>query len=608
MAAKGKTVFSSLEQYAQALSNGAVPVGKDMVFTACRDHSATRSDSATGISADSSYSVRVHHDRIAQLLRSQYTRQELQTLRSQTSDIRRIAVVKKPWGTFINAASFSSEEEAAATNYDAIWVRDSIWGYYALAAQSDRSEDAKAVLLTQLDYMSSQSAHIDRVIASPELLDMPEPAASMNAVHIRFNAQSPDYDDVMEDGEPQLWTHKQNDALALLISAAVSAFLDGTITLGELTQPVSRVSASTPPDTHRSSVQRQAGDPADQCAGDCRLAAIARLVAYLNAAKFYQMEDSGAWEEELRRNTSSIGIAVSALEDLKDLLSLEATHDGLCTQETRTGEACEDFSKEEDFSKAYGQLITELGLEKLAGIDAISELIAQGNAVIHRQIRLGGESPDYAADDPRYRQADAALLSLIYPAHPRELSIAERLRILDIVASLVGDVGIRRYRHDTYQSGNFWWNDIKTDADPESHAKRESGFIEGTEAEWFFDSWYAKCALIVAKEIEDAAPRTPVGQEKSRIVVSDDTPKILRQTALRHMNRALGQITGEGMLSADGKEVAANLLPESYNHIVDTRPGSQQSWPVPSPIAPLNWAKASLTLCLEEFLQTTKER
>jgi hypothetical protein len=243
-------------------------------------------------------------------------------------------------------------------------------------------------------------------------------------------------------------------------------------------------------------------------------------------------------------------------------------------------------------------VVSALHLGGLAGAESISTLIEKGNEVLHRQLRMGGESPDYPVDDARYRQADAALLSLIYPCRPKGLDLAEELHILQIVGSLIGDFGIRRYLHDTYQSANFWWHDIKPDADPESHAKREAEFVRGTEAEWFFDSWYATCCLVVAKEMEAGGMRTglPAGASVS--------PEMLRNAAVRHLNRALGQITGDGMVSADGKPVGPDLLPESYNRIVARHDdGKVLTWAVPSPIAPLNWAKASLTLCLQEFLQ-----
>lgn len=66
-------------------------------------------------------------------------------------------------------------------------------------------------------------------------------------------------------------------------------------------------------------------------------------------------------------------------------------------------------------------------------------------------------------------------------------------------------------------------------------------------------------------------------------------------------NRALGQITGGSTtsrgLAADGRPVSPLALPESYNVIVS---GDAQYF-VPSPITPLNWAKACLMLALEEL-------
>jgi hypothetical protein len=502
------------------------------------------------------YTARVFNDAIGGLLKSVYSKGDLEKLASATAGPRSIGVVRKPWGAFIGAASFDSDETAESTNYDAVWVRDSIWGYLALASDPGGREDAKAVLLTQLDYMASQAKRIDRAIASPELLDLPAPDGDMNAAHIRFDSGSEDFADVMSGGEPQMWTHKQNDAIGLLIGAAVNAHEDGLVRTDDF------LAAGT------------------GC--DCtRLAAVVRLVAYLNAVKYYVMEDSGAWEELPRRNTSSIGIVVSALERLRDTLERDAA-----------------------FAGAYTDTAKNLGLEAETGGNALDGLIAKGYATVRRQLSLGGESPDYDADDPRYREADAALLALIWPASPRELGVDEKLTMLANVASLAGPYGVKRYERDNYQSGNFWWHDIKTDTDPESHKKREESFIPGTEAEWFFDSWYAKCCLIVAEEMEETGRDAP-----AESVASPDT---LRANAVKSLNRAFGQITGDGMCSADGKPVPPLATPESYNHIVApgtneggrvAATGERESWPAPSPIAPLNWAKASLTLMLDEFLR-----
>jgi hypothetical protein len=547
-----KSGYRELDTYIAALRGGEAPSGKDVTFT------PTGADGKP----DEAYTVHVFNEEIAGLLRADYSAEDLAGLAAATDDLRRIGVVKRPWGAFIMAASFDSDETAESTNYDAIWVRDSIWGYLALAADPGRQDDAKAVLLTQLDYMASQAERMDRAIKSPKLLDLPGSEGDMNAVHIRFDSGWPDFRDIMDGDAPQRWTHKQNDALGLVIDAALTAYAEGHVALSDLT--AGGASGYGP-----------------------RLTAIARLVAYLNAVKYYTMEDSGAWEELPRRNTSSIGIVVSALEKLDVLLSGKG--------ETATA-----------FADAYLAAADGLGLDRKAGKDAITKLIAKGYDTVRRQLSLGGESPDYEADDPRYRSSDAALLSLIYPACPRELSTGAKLSILDNVGMLIGKYGIRRYEDDNYQSGNFWWHDIRTDADPESHKKRKENFIPGTETEWFFDSWYAKCCLVMASEVEKNAAFFPPPTERSRSLSIDpaSVAGALRQSAVKHLNRALGQITGEGMYAADGRPVPAMAPPESVGHIVaiSGRPGEPgETWPAPSPIAPLNWAKASLTLALGEL-------
>ena len=74
-----------------------------------------------------------------------------------------------------------------------------------------------------------------------------------------------------------------------------------------------------------------------------------------------------------------------------------------------------------------------------------------------------------------------------------------------------------------------------------------------------------------------------------------------RERQLEFFNRALGQITGgtkrNPQLGADGNPVPPFSLPESYNTIIK----ANSQYFAPSPIVPLNWAKASLWLALEEL-------
>ena len=103
----------------------------------------------------------------------------------------------------------------------------------------------------------------------------------------------------------------------------------------------------------------------------------------------------------------------------------------------------------------------------------MNHLIDKGYERITLQLDLGGESPGYLEKDKHYREADAALLNVIYPANLSKINTRRKEQVLKIVKKLAGPYGIKRYEKDNYQSANFWFNDIKTDTDQNSHAKRE---------------------------------------------------------------------------------------------------------------------------------------
>lgn len=483
-----------------------------------------------GSDAVPAYNVIVHSPIIADALKSVYTPNDIDTLLELTAYARNIDVVEKPWGSFIQAASFESEEMGQATLYDSIWVRDSVWAYFALESETETRGDAKKVLLTLLDYMATpaQLERMRQAVANPGILD--GDAGDMKAVHIRFDSNSKTFDDVMENGAPQEWTHKQNDALGLLIDAAVNAFRSGLVTLSELEE-------------------------------NDRLAAIAGLIAYLDAADFHEMEESGAWEELSRRNTSSIALVASAAANLYSLI------------ESPGGR---------NFATAFTKAAESFGAPSAARSSTLVEMIFNGYDTVRAQLALGGESPDYDHEDARYRTADAALLNVIFPAKLDRLPAEDKLSAMDIVYTLAGDYGIARYNNDDYQSANFWFQDIKTDTGENSYEQRRRFFIPDTEAEWFFDSWFALCALLLYEET--------------------DEPEFVA-IATRHLNRALGQLTGEGMLLADGQRGPAAAFPESYNFLVK----DGEAFAAPSPICPLNWAKASLTLALKAFKRVLAE-
>lgn len=474
------------------------------------------------------YSVHVNNPAVAALMRNVYDADAIRRLADATRRTWRVEATERPWGTFVRAAPFESEDMEEETHYDAVWVRDSLWGFLALKA-GDAADDASArrVLLTLWDYMATapQLRRMADAIDDPSLLLGKE--GQMRAVHIRFNSKSVMFDDVEErQGVSQHWTHKQNDALGLLLDTTLAALADGSVTL-------------------------------DDMRANKRFDALVMLFGYLDAAGFWSMEDSGTWEESARLNTSSVALATSAFESLAAALG----EDGAA------------------FAAVFRETAGKLGQGRLLGPDYLSFVVEQGYERIRRQLSLGGESPDYWYGDPRYRKSDAALLNLVYPARLRRFSLADKRRVLDLVAPLEGEWGVRRYQGDTYQSGNFWFRGIRTDTDAKTMATRERSFIPGSEAQWFFDSWCAKARLTLYRESGDARDL---------------------YLAFRHANRALGQITGDDTPQADGRAAPPAALPESYNCIV----ADGRLWPAASPIVPLNWAKACMTLMFADFQQT----
>ncbi|ELS5707800.1 hypothetical protein R5P42_004784 [Escherichia coli] len=476
------------------------------------------------------YDIYVHNPKIEKLIRNRYTYADINDVIEQTKSVRNISIIKKKWGTFIEAASFADAEHANNTHYNAIWLRDSLWGYLALNSESSRQADAKAVLLTLWDYLSSpeQLKRMENVIKDPSVLN--DIDGQMKAVHIRFDSNSPEFEDVLEKDHPQPWTHKQNDALGFFIDTLLTAIKNEQIQSKDWTE-------------------------------GRRMEAFVKLIAYIQQIHFYEMPDSGMWEETSRVNTSSVGFVTSGLENLFNFIYASQNKN----------------DNSDAFRKTFIRSVKKYNYQRVINKDKIEISINAGYNLIKDQLILGGESPAYEKTDKLFRTADAALLSLIYPARLSRLSLAQKQKIMNIVQKLEGNYGIKRYENDNYQSANFWFNGIKTDTDSSSYKKRRENFIEGTEAQWFFDSWYGIAALQLFHETNDS---------------------LYFEEATKHLNRALAQITDNHVLGADGQYIVGPALPESYNFLTDNSKMKE----FPSPITPLNWAKATLTLLLDKML------
>ncbi len=461
---------------------------------------------------------------IAKVIETQYTLGKLIEIESLVSSAMEIEL--SDLGHV--CASSRAVEGTDPTHYDAVWVRDSVWVYFALAQCEETVEAAKLVLSGLRDYFSSppQLARLHRLVENPALATGPNGA--MEVIHIRFDGTSPTFDDVQVNGKDQVWNHKQSDALGLFYLAVGEALLKGWL-------PVEEV-------------------PAEQWSF------LLSLPQYWDAIRYESHEDAGAWEEIERINTSSVGLVLRSLEIWDQVAKQVADIPWLA------GQSAQSFQV------------------------SIAPLIERGYERVFQQLPF--ESPCYPKESPKYREADAALLCLLYPGGLKRLNMEHKRALLQSVSRLVRERGVIRYERDAYQSGNYWLrgsSDSSVDSRTEDHstesafADREAQLIPGTEAEWFFDSWISLAYGSLYQEY-------------------GDEQDLALQTA--HFSRALCQLTGDDAIGADGNAVEAFSLPESYNIVVQ---GGDRVY-APSPITPLNWSKACLALALRSLRTSLQQK
>ncbi len=440
---------------------------------------------------------------------------------------------------FAPAATRNIDDQPDTTNYDAIWVRDNMWVYFALDADPARQDDARRLLLALWDYYATpaQIARFKNVIADPALaLDQ------MAVPHIRFDGRSDDLADVTVDGKPETWNHRQIDAHGLFFSSLGEAFETGRLEINDLTAT--------------------------------RFNVLSLYPLFLQRINFHEYEDAGAWEEIPRRNTSSIGLATRSLQVWQRIL-YPADPSGVNPLRGAFFRHMRDAAP--DTTAVWGQA-------------ALQTLIDNGLLTVKRQLKLGGESPDYPPDDMRFRLADAALLFVIAPTPLTGLTEEELRKALTIVETLQRPMGVLRYNNDSYQAGNYWITPAApSDASqptltgdtssPDAFQQRLSRLPPHTEAQWFFDSIMALARLRLAAMTTDSRARE----------------QDMHYAAI-HLKRTLGQITGDA-IACDGQSVRPWQMPESIGAVII----DGHNYYLPSPITPLNWSKAALKMALNAY-------
>ncbi|MGB7488046.1 MAG: glycoside hydrolase family 15 protein [Phormidesmis sp.] len=329
------------------------------------------------------------------------------------------------------------------------------------------------------------------------------------------------------------WEHAQNDALGYFV------WLYCRLAMQDETRPSVGLSAM------RSPTDGLTDSPEDGSANsttDGQM--LQRFVAYFAAIRYWEDADSGHWEEGRKVSASSIGVVVAGLKALRSLLAADTVN-----------------------------LDVRSALE--SSTDLISQLIEKGETALNEIFPWECRTPETE------RRYDAALLYLIYPLNVFSQSQAEVI-LSDIKTSLTSEYGVQRYPYDTFWCRDF--QDLDKSIQTAKYTRRERWLAEhnrtvqrGEEAQWcIFDPIMS---AIYGEWFQS----------------SGDSDYLALQTL--HLNRALGQITGEGHTVLAGQDshepvqIPAERCPELYY--------IQQDEHVPNVSTPLLWTQANLCIALK---------
>jgi GH15 family glucan-1,4-alpha-glucosidase len=380
----------------------------------------------------------LHH-----LIKEQYTRRDLASIKELLNAHEAHEITPVAHGLF---AASPSQADNSLTGYQNVWVRDNI-----IVANSFRlrgiPEPAIACIKGLTRFFERQRKRFEEIISDREQLVK----VNVNRrPHIRFSAAT-------LDELPEKWAHAQNDALGQALWFRFLLANAGTLTL-------------TPEEWDIYTL----------------------FPAYFEAIAYWHDQDSGAWEEGLKINNSSVGAVVAGLEELQRYLRGPRSK-------------------------------KELGAKKLAELDkkTLAELIAKGRK------RLDTTLP---FESPPERLVDSALLSLIHPLGTitsRHMQDA----ILNLVqARLRGDVGIKRYAGDSYfcQDYDEWFAPEQMCVDFSDRLAFRNAFLKAEcEAQWcIFDPLLS--IIFGERYIADRADRKSLEKQ------------------IYYFNRSLRQVTEKG--------------------------------------------------------------
>lgn len=443
---------------------------------------------------------------------------------------------------FTQAVAKPAGDSFGEVSYSAIWVRDCSWHYYGLKIQ-DPQKAAKLLLNLLKFYATDQQlTRFLSVIENPQLADPQiDSMAHMNVPLIRFSSKTLSHHQF--ENKDQEWNHLQFDSHGLFLLALSDAISSGIISPENLNPQ--------------------------------NYAVLSLFPAFLTQTNYADKPDAGPWEERLQYNASSAGLMAAGIKRIMDVLRLNAT----LNQGLQQGI---EFLK----TKTNTRLISLI--ESALSKENIQYLYQSGLDRVEKNLSFGGEAPNLKGDGID-RRADAALLFLCLVEHTPFFENPKKIKeILNINSSLIGPYGIYRYRYDPYQTFNYWidFAVLSPIKGPKTRLLEtldwwKKGYMphrQSHDAQWFFDSSFADLYYHLSIMEQDCLA-------KRYYLKHGDI----------HLKRALAQLTGPNSHAANGQLLTEFELPESINTVFDSFYSMR---PLPSPISPLSWAKASMQMAL----------
>lgn len=393
----------------------------------------------------------VQNEKLLDLMRNKYTREDVSKISKFLKENNTFDFCSLSTGLFPAAIT---REETQYTGYEQVWIRDNIYVAYAhyIVGKSDITIKN---LNSLISYFRKYRKRFERIIDTPSIAD-----DVMKRPHIRFNGEK-----LQEINEK--WSHSQNDALGYFLWLYCKLLNEGFL------KPTKE---------------------------DLEILALFPL--YFHAISYWKDEDSGHWEEERKKEASSIGVVIAGLKAIRQLIS-----------------------------KSPNNISNNLAYkDKFVTLDFLNELIQKGEKSLYEILPYECNEPEL-----KVRRYDSALLFLVYPLKVVNDIMADQI-VEDVITHLQGDYGIKRYILDSFWAANYREKlspEQRTANVSDDMSYRNSLIQSGQEAQWcIFDPIISVIFGLKFKETRK--------------------DEYLEQQTF-YLNRSLGQLTGKNCVAGEFK-------------------------------------------------------